>query len=65
MPAPGSIRGNNAAGSPFAPALAANATAIASSLINATVGVIVAVALAKPLQSAMAQTNMGRALYRH
>ena len=52
-------------GSAFVPALAANATAIFSSLLNATVGVFVAVALAKPLQNAMAQTNMGRALYHH
>ena len=33
--------------------------------LNATFGVFVAVALAKPLQHAMAQTNMGRVLYHH
>ena len=61
----GKIFGSMVLGSAFVPALAANATAIFSSLLNATVGVFVAVALAKPLQNAMAQTNMGRALYHH
>ncbi len=59
------ILGSMMLGSAFVPALVSNATAITSSLINATVGFVVAVALAKPLRQAMAQTNMGRALYRH
>lgn len=61
----GKILGSMALGSAFMPALAANTTAIFSSLLNATVGIFVAVALAKPLQNAMAQTNMGRMLYHH
>lgn len=61
----GKVFGSMVMGSAFVPALAANATSIASSLINATVGVVIAVALVKPLHNALEQTNMGRTLYHH
>ena len=50
-------------GSAFVPAVAANSTALVSSLINAVTGIIIALALVKPLHRALEQTNIGRARY--
>ncbi len=54
------IMGSMLLGSAFVPAVLANTTKIVASVTNATVGVVVALALAPALQRAFASTNFGR-----